>query len=113
SGWAPYGAMRSSPSSACNPAKPGAVMPNSTAGTSERGAPRSPLGRPQLVTRLGATVRCGLEVHPAHVATRHGRALVFLLWAVGDDDLRREEESADGSGVLEGGAGHLGGVDDA
>src|SRR5581483_11136990 len=52
----------------------------------------------------------GLEV--VHPAAGHPRHCALLLRLVGDDGLGGEEQGGDRRGVLQRGAGHLGGVDD-
>ena len=58
-------------------------------------------------------VRGGLHhaAHATHAGSGHSGGGVLLL-LLGDDTLGGEEHTGDGGGVLEGYAGHLGGVDD-
>src|SRR3954452_19885960 len=69
---------------------------------------------PRLTPSLRGVRRTGCfsEVHAAHAAVAAGHGRSVLLRLVGDDGLGGEEERREGGGVLQRGAGHLGGVDD-
>src|SRR3954466_11004396 len=80
-------------------------------------APKTPTGAarrsgPPPSGSAGTTRWPGSEVHAAHAAVAAGHGRSVLLRLVGDDGLGGEEERRDGGGVLQRGAGHLGGVDD-
>src|SRR4051812_38086239 len=61
----------------------------------------------------GSCEEVRLEVHVPAVAVATAGGSLLLLGDVRDERLRRQDHRGDGRGVLKGGAGHLGGVDDA
>ena len=84
----------------------------------QRAAPESQASKKKrragsLLTRLSVELfRLGLDLvvhasHPTHSTSRWHRGSLLLLRSVRDGDFGGEQESADGSGVLQGAAGDL------